>query len=156
MILLIGISSVRFLKPLDSLINGLISYLKSSLLLKSLFLFINGTPEGFFEISRGIIQGDPLSTFLYIIMVESFGRATKKAYNNKEMKGVTVTKNIPNITHQQYANDTILPGQSSQKEAVNVKSIIEKYMKASRQKVNEAKSEIFFINMETLVEDQIC
>ena len=39
-----------------------------------------------------------------------------KEYNNKEIKGVIVTMNIPNITHQQYADDTILPRESSQKE----------------------------------------
>ena len=31
-------------------------------------VLINGTPKGFFETSRGIRQGDPLSLFLYIIM----------------------------------------------------------------------------------------
>ena len=76
-------------------------------------------------------------------MGEAFGRAIKKAYKNKDIKGVIITRNIPNITHQQYADDIILPGESSQKEAVNFKIIIERYVKASRKKVNEAKLEIF-------------
>ena len=33
--------------------------------------------------------------------------------------------------------------------------IIERYVKASRKKVNDAKSEIFFINMKVKVENQI-
>lgn len=120
-----------------------------------IYVLINGYPEGFFETSRGIRQGDPLSLFLYIIMVEAFGRAIKKSYSNNEIKGVTVTKNVPNITHHQYADDNaIFLGESSLKEAAKVKSIIEMYMKASGQKVNEAKSEFFFINTNSKLEDQ--
>ena len=62
-------------------------------------VLINGTPEGFFEISRGIRQGDPLSPFLYIIMAEAFGRSFSKASDKGLIKGVTVMKNVPNITH---------------------------------------------------------
>ena len=47
-----------------------------------LSVLINGRPEGFFKISRGIRQGDPLSPSLFIIMVEAFGRAIIDAYNN--------------------------------------------------------------------------
>ena len=119
-------------------------------------VLVNGTPEGFFEVSRGIRQGDPLSPFLFIIMAEAFGRAITKAYRIKEIKGVTVTKNMPNITHQQYADDTILPGESSLKEASKLRSIIDNYMKASGQRVNKDKSEIFFLFTEEKVENQIC
>ena len=79
-----------------------------------------------------------------------------KAYNNKEIKGIIVTKNIPNVTHQQYGDDTILPRESSQKETINLKLITEGYMKSSGKKVNDAKSKIFFINTEAKMENQIC
>ena len=77
-------------------------------------------------------------------MAEAFGRAITKAYKNKDIKGVTITRNMPNITHQQYVDDTTLPRESLEKEAINYKSIIDGYMKASGKKVKEAKSIIFF------------
>jgi hypothetical protein len=67
-----------------------------------------------------------------------------------------VTRNILNITHQQYADDTILPGKSTISEATEFKSIIKSYTMASGQKVNENKSEIFFLNTKVDMEDRIC
>ena len=75
-------------------------------------------------------------------MAEAFGRSFTKDSEKGLIKGVTVTNNVPNITHQQYADDTILPGESSIKEAKAVKLIIKDYMSASGQKVNDSKSEI--------------
>ena len=94
-------------------------------------VLINGTPEGFFEISRGIRQGDPLSPSLFILMVESFGRAISDAYQKRRISGISITKNLPNITHQQYADDTILLGKSTVQEALGFKSILQLYMDAS-------------------------
>ena len=119
-------------------------------------VLINGTPEGFFEISRGIRQGDPLSPSLFILMAEAFGRAVSYAYQDRKISGISVSKNLPNITHQQYADDTILPGKSSVQEAKGFKSILQNYMAASGQKVNKEKSEIFFLNTPLEMENKIC
>ena len=89
-------------------------------------------------------------------MAEAFGRAISDAYNKKRISGITVTKSLPNITHQQFADDTILPGKSDIFEALTLKKIINSYMEASGQKVNALKSEIFFINTSPNMEEQIC
>ena len=89
-------------------------------------------------------------------MAKAFGRSLTKAHSDKDIKGVTITKNLPNITHQQYANDTILPSESSVKEATILKSIINNYMSVFGQKVNKSKSKIFFVNTDSKLENQIC
>ena len=65
-----------------------------------IYVLINRTPKGFFKISRGIRQGDPLSPSLFIIMAKAFGREILDAYMKRRISGITVTRNVPNITHQ--------------------------------------------------------
>ena len=74
---------------------------------------INESPEGFFNISRGIRKGDLIYSFLFIIMVEAFGRSIKKAREVSFIKGVITTEEIPRFTHQQFVDDMILTGESS-------------------------------------------
>ena len=119
-------------------------------------ILINGTLEGFFNISRGIRQGDPISPFLFIIMAEAFGRAIKAAQKEKKITGVKVTKGVENTTHQQFADDTILAGMSTMEEADHIKHILNTYSNASGQMINAEKSEIFFLNTDTEVENLIC
>ena len=58
-------------------------------------------------------------------MVEAFGRALTEAHSKGKIKGITITENIPNITHQQYEDDIILPSESIAKESLNVRAIIQ-------------------------------
>lgn len=85
-------------------------------------------------------------------MAEAFGRAITKAHTEGKINGIIVTENVPNITHQQYVDDTILPNKRTIKDTLNIKSIIQLYMEASGQKVNVTKSEIYFINTKPNIE----
>ena len=119
-------------------------------------ILINGTPEGFFNISKGIRQGDPISPFLFIIMAEAFGRAVQEAQLVGNIKGVKVTNEVENTTHQQFADDTILAGISNLQKAKHFQQILDTYSKASGQMINVDKSEIFFLNTTEVIKDQIC
>lgn len=119
-------------------------------------ILINGTSNFFFNISRRIRQRDPISSFLFIIIAEAFGRAIKNAQDSGIIKGVMVTKGIPNITHQQFADDAILLGQSTIVEGQNYKQIIKTYTEALGQIVNAEKSEIFFLNTKPEMERKMC
>ena len=46
-------------------------------------------------------------------MAEAFGRSLSRVLSEGSIKVVIVTEKVPNITHQQYADDTILLGEST-------------------------------------------
>ncbi|XP_016464777.1 putative mitochondrial protein AtMg01250 [Nicotiana tabacum] len=74
-------------------------------------ILINGSPEGFFPTYKGLRQGDPLSLFLFIIAMEGLNNMIKAAKVNLWVKGFEVDMNGPNsleITHLQYADDTLV------------------------------------------------
>ena len=80
----------------DQWINLIYNYI----LTPKISLLINGTPEGFFKISRGIKLGDPIPPFLFITMAEAFGIAIIKAQYERKIRGIIVTKEVPKITYQ--------------------------------------------------------
>ena len=49
-------------------------------------ILINGTPCGFFESSRGIRQGDPLSLLLFVIVMNAFSKMLDKAVRDGLMR----------------------------------------------------------------------
>lgn len=74
-------------------------------------IIINGSPEGFSPAHRGLRQGDPLSLFLFIIVMEGLNNMVKKAKCNGWIKGFEAARsgnNSPEITHLQYADDTLI------------------------------------------------
>ena len=50
-------------------------------------ILINGNPEGFFGSSRGIRQGDPLSPFLFVLIMEALSRMMSKAVEEGLLSG---------------------------------------------------------------------
>jgi hypothetical protein len=50
-------------------------------------ILINGSPSKNFNPTRGIRQGDPLSPYLYIILVEGLGRLIQKEVAENKLQG---------------------------------------------------------------------
>ena len=66
----------------------------------SFSILLNGSPSEIFLPSRGLRQGDPLSPFLFILMMEGLGRSIKHARVTGKIQGLQLSENGQVLTHQ--------------------------------------------------------
>ena len=70
-------------------------------------VLINGRPRGKFKASRGLRQGNPLSPFLFTLLVDVLSRLLEKAQENNLIKGLCIGQEKVEISHLQFSDDTI-------------------------------------------------
>jgi hypothetical protein len=81
-------------------------------------ILINGVPSYPFFPSHGIRQGDPLSHFLFIIMVEGLSRFIKASIADKYLVGPPPHGMDPPISHNQFVDDTLMQSSPTVHEAL--------------------------------------
>uniref|UniRef100_A0A803PIR5 Reverse transcriptase domain-containing protein n=1 Tax=Cannabis sativa TaxID=3483 RepID=A0A803PIR5_CANSA len=64
--------------------------------------------RGNFKGSRGLRQGDPVSPFLFTLVVDVLGRMIDQAVNSSIFLEFLVGKDKVHVNHLQFANDTLL------------------------------------------------
>ena len=79
-------------------------------------------------------------------MAKGLGRFIKSQADLRLVQGWKWHNDIPRYTHVQFVDDTGLIGLATINEARNFRMILDTYLKASRQKINEGKSSIYFFN----------
>ncbi|XP_042753081.1 secreted RxLR effector protein 78-like [Lactuca sativa] len=84
-------------------VKGCLSSARASVLL-------NGSATKEFPLSKGVRQGDPLSPFLFIIVMEGLNVAVKSACQKSLFCGIKIPKDGPSISHLFYADEAIFCG----------------------------------------------
>jgi hypothetical protein len=77
----------------------------------SFSVLVNGSPAGFFNSSRGTRQGDPLSPFLFVIVMEAFSRMIKASIDHSLFSGFSVGtrgREQVHISHLLFVDDTLV------------------------------------------------
>ena len=73
----------------------------------SYFLLINGEPTSTIKPTRGIRQGDPLSPYLFFLCIEGLHGLLNKATTAGSIKGVSICRNGPWLTHLFFTDDIL-------------------------------------------------
>lgn len=107
-------------------------------------VLVNGSKSDQFKPSRGLRQGDPLSSYLFISGQEILSKLLKKEFVLKNIDGVKVSARALPITHVMYVDDIILFSKATKNNAVAFVKCIQKYYSWSGQSLNNSKSGVFF------------
>ena len=107
-------------------------------------LLVNGEPCGNIKPSRGIHQGDLLSPYLFLLCLEGLHRMIHKAAINGDIQGVSICRNGPKLTRLFFADDSLLFCRATSHDCQKVLEILSSYERDLGQKLNRAKTALFF------------
>ncbi|XP_026416673.1 uncharacterized protein LOC113312130 [Papaver somniferum] len=71
-------------------------------------LLVNGDATNLIKHTKGIRQGDPLSPFLFLLVVEVFSMLLNEAVEDNKIGGFQVLDGGTVIYHLQFADNTII------------------------------------------------
>ena len=72
-------------------------------------ILVNGSPTKEFQFFRGLKQGDPLSPFLFILIMESLHISFQRVVEAGLFSGIKINSMV-NLSHLFYADDAIFLG----------------------------------------------
>lgn len=105
-------------------------------------ILINGVPKGYISSNRGIRQGDPLSPYLFAIVMEWFSLQMEIECHQNNV--IPVHKITPKITHLIYADDLIIVIKASTHAIDTLKDIFYHLELYGELKLNEGKTKCYF------------
>ena len=108
-----------------------------------LVLFNGGALEGFQQ-SRGIRQGDPLSPYIFVMLMEVLKFMKKDKCDSKLWDSVKTSRGGLGFSFLFFADDFILFGKANRKNCTNIKEALDSFYELYRQKVNNDKSRVYF------------
>ena len=92
---------------------------------------INGQVLGLVNPSRGLRQGDPISSYLFLLCAEAFSGLLTKAVQEKSLHGVKISKSTPPVSHLLFADDSVLFVRANTQECKRLADIISHFEFAS-------------------------
>ncbi|GKA97603.1 putative RNA-directed DNA polymerase, eukaryota, reverse transcriptase zinc-binding domain protein [Tanacetum coccineum] len=110
-------------------------------------ILINGSPASEFSIKRGLRQGDPLSPFLFILVMEGFCCAMSNAVSSGLIRGIKIGSSAITLSHLFYADDVIITTDWNSGVLDNIIRVLHIFYLASGLKINIHKSNIFGIGV---------
>lgn len=107
-------------------------------------VFANGAKRTTVHPSRGLRQGDPLSPYLFLLVIDVLSKMLIEGVTNKAFSGISLRPSCLNISHLFFTDDAILFAKANQAECDKILKILDTYNKASGQLLNYSKSGVSF------------
>ena len=140
-----------------------IRWISSCISSASFSVMINGSPCGLFQCSKGLRQGDPLSPYLFVIVMESFSQLMKQAVDGGFLSTFRVGgygREGVIVSHLLFSDDTLVFVKDDQNQLTFLCWLLMWFEAMSGLKINLEKSELIPLgrveNAEMLVAELGC
>ncbi|GJT70951.1 RNA-directed DNA polymerase, eukaryota, reverse transcriptase zinc-binding domain protein [Tanacetum coccineum] len=110
-------------------------------------ILINGSPTEEFKFFKGLKQGDPLSPFLFILIMESLHLSFQRVVDVGMFKGIKLNSSTT-LSHMFYADDAVFVGQWCDDNINTLIHVLECFYRASGLRINMSKSKIMGVLVE--------
>lgn len=87
-------------------------------------VLVNGEPSNIFYPSAGLRQGDPLSSYIFILCMEILSRNLTHLQRKKELEGLKIARSAPKISHLFFADDALFFFKAQPKNCWAIKNVL--------------------------------
>lgn len=119
------------------------------------FTLVNGQPSLVITPTRGLRQGDFISSYLYLLCVEGLSKLLHEAKNAKLIRVVRVARGCHSISHLFFASDSLVFCRVNITEWVALQSLLDLYEKALSQGINKQKMIFFSANTKSTLRNHL-
>ena len=133
-----------------------IGWIKWCISTASFSVLVNDTSKGFFQSSRGLRQGDPLSPYLFVIAMEVFSSFLKRAMDGGFMSDCRVkgrSEEGVQISHLLFVDDTLVFYQASQDHLTYLSWLLMWFEAVLGLRINLEKSELIPVGRVENIDD---
>lgn len=107
--------------------------------------------------SRGIRQGDPLSSYLFLIYIEGLTSLIHNYERRGLLQGIKIARSAPPISHMFFADDCYIFCKADVDCASHVQEMLRLFEQASGQQINVDKSSVIFSrNVSNALKESLC
>ncbi|XP_071739461.1 secreted RxLR effector protein 78-like [Rutidosis leptorrhynchoides] len=109
-------------------------------------VLVNGSPTSEFSLKCGLRQGDPLSPYLFIIVMEGFHLTVESVVRNNALHGISVGN--CKLSHFLFTDDAALVSEWHNNDLTVMFNLLDHFYLESGLKINMSKSNLFGVGVD--------
>lgn len=124
-----------------------VNWIKQCITSSSFSINVNGSLCGYFKGTRGLRQGDPLSTTLFVMVMEVLGNILQSKFDAGSI-GFHPLGRTPQISHLAFADDIMIFFDGKSSSLQTIADSLDDFQKVSGLSMNKDKTVIFYAGLD--------